>query len=638
MDKVKKFLERYVEWLALAVGGLFLGWTVYQYVVQKPVTAQVGSDSAVEPSDIPKKVWEGPGQQIEVQINNTNPPPPMEPTVDYPSQIVGSLSDVSGAVAMDLKTPYTTVPPPIDDTLGPAPVNPAVAVLVAALPVIPAPTELVTSHGHSNVQPPNPAGPNAGGQSGPMVAIDKNWITYGGSIPVAALAKSFADAKIPTAFSNCAIYRVMAVRQEKDAAGNWINETEIPPLDINPLMPLPKIDCNFQDRQDYKTWAETQANVVLIAEPPFYTILQGDVWYEPGAKNPNEKDTQMVADPFDPQNPLAFKGDPNTLLPDERAIYDAAKAKKDATDARRQHSGQPSNTPPSGFQPTNPNNPSSPGSNPNGHGSRGGGQHAVPEPEPENPGNLLMPDGRGYYPTPGAPGNPGGPTNPYPGARQPGYEPGGAQASSVASLPQGSFSPADRVAAAAVAGGNADIKIWVHDTSVQSGKTYRYKLKYIVSNPVAGTTNTCQNPADAQKAWIESGFSQWSADISVESDTNFYAIDNKHGIRFDIFKWKNGVWQMQTVQANPGDRVGSVDTGSPTRTDFDTGWTLVDVREDPSGNIENKILVLVSDNGTVKQKEISVDRQNAEYRKLLGEVMADRQKTASAGGEPSPVR
>ena len=50
--------------------------------------------------------------------------------------------------------------------------------------------------------------------------------------------------------------------------------------------------------------------------------------------------------------------------------------------------------------------------------------------------------------------------------------------------------------------------------------------------------------------------------------------------------------------------------------------TLVDIREDPAGNADNKVLVLVSDNGTVKEKEIAADRQNSHYRQLLGEVQA----------------
>ena len=483
-----------------------------------------------------------------------------------------------------------------------------------------------------NLQIPLSGAP-AGGQ---VVAIDKNWIDFGASIPVAPMAKSIADAKIPPYISNVDIYRVVAVRQEKDAAGSWVNETEIPPLDINPLMPLPPVDCSADDRQAYKTWAEQQANVVLIAEPPFYTVLHGSIWYEPGARDPNETDTQMVIDIFDPHDPLGFKGDPNTLLPEEKKAYDEAVAKKARQDAARNHT-TPNNNTPQGYQPGNPGGPGAggPGTGSSGRGGtgRGGGGRNAPDAPPANPGNLLMPPNYGGGPGGGYGGGPGS-FQPGPGGFRPPGMDNSPQPSSVSSLPQGSFSPAERAAAAVAAGTDPNIKIWVHDVSVQAGKTYRYKIKYIISNPVAGTNNTCEHPEDAAKAYIESEWSDWSKEVAVESDTNFYAIDNKHGIRFDIFKWKNGVWQMQTVQANPGDRVGSLDN-TPLHTDFDTGWTLVDVREDPGGNSENKLLILVSENGTVKQKEIAFDRQNPEYRKLLGEVMADRQKTASAGGGPS---
>jgi len=37
MDKVKKFLEANVQWLAIALGVGFLGWMIWGYVLQKPV-------------------------------------------------------------------------------------------------------------------------------------------------------------------------------------------------------------------------------------------------------------------------------------------------------------------------------------------------------------------------------------------------------------------------------------------------------------------------------------------------------------------------------------------------------------------------------------------------------------------------
>jgi hypothetical protein len=634
MDKVKKFLEGYVEWLALGLGALFLGWTVYGYVIDKPVSGTVGSEAGVEPGQVNQKVWDIAAKPLGEALSSNRNPPDMMPAADYAKTIPDKFGEFPDTVVYKQDSPYLPLQPTIDDEIKIRVPGGSSLVKVEHLPVIPAPVNTVVSHGHSNVQPPQPQGgaPAAIG----IVALDKIWITFGASIPVDALSKSFAEAKIPQTFNNCAIYRVEAVRQERDPAGNWGNDTSLEPLDINPMEPLPAVNCDFQARQNYKTWAEMQANVITICEPPFYSVLQGDVWYEPGFPNPNDKGSQMVADPFDPRNPLAYKGDPNMLLPDEKAIWDAAKAKAAQQAAR---SNRP-NTPNSPFSPQNPNGIGRTGrtggggpGGPGGGGGGGGASHAVPSAQPDNP-NLLR-----QRPMPGPmPGFMPGGGNFMPGSRSPMDAPQQQPASSVASLPSGSFDPAARVAAAAaVANGNPDIKIWMHDTNVQAGKTYRYKIRYIISNPVAGTMNLCKNSQDEKTAWIASDYTAWSSEISVESDSNFYAVDNKHGIRFDIFKWKNGIWQEQTVYVNPGDRVGFIDTGAG-HTDFDTGWTLVDVREDPAGNTENKILVLVSDNGTVKEKEIATDRMDKRYRDLLGQVQASREKTASAGGTQPPVR
>ena len=166
MDKVKKFLESYVEWVALALGAAFLGWMVYGYVLDKPVSSTVGSESGVEPADIPKKIWDGPGKTLRDAIDSTAAPPQMDPTVDYAVKLPAELSESSTTVNLTKNTPIFPLAPAIDDQLLPAQDTPGISnQKVAALPAVPKPIELNTSHGHSNVQPPNPAQRGTGGWS-----------------------------------------------------------------------------------------------------------------------------------------------------------------------------------------------------------------------------------------------------------------------------------------------------------------------------------------------------------------------------------------------------------------------------------------------------------------------------------------
>ncbi len=193
---------------------------------------------------------------------------------------------------------------------------------------------------------------------------------------------------------------------------------------------------------------------------------------------------------------------------------------------------------------------------------------------------------------------------------------------SAATLPSGSFDPSQQ----------GDIKVWAHDATVQAGHTYRYMLKYVLANPVAHTSNLCKDPSLAQQFSLDSADSTWTSPVNVESDTSFFAVDVKgHGIHFSIFKWKNGVWQMEDVVSTPGDMVGNVDAAG-TNTDFTTGWTLVDVRDDPRDE-DNKTILLVSDNGAVKKKQLTLDQHSAEYHRLYA-LYVQQAKPAAAAGSP----
>jgi hypothetical protein len=155
-------------------------------------------------------------------------------------------------------------------------------------------------------------------------------------------------------------------------------------------------------------------------------------------------------------------------------------------------------------------------------------------------------------------------------------------------------------------------------------------MKYVVLSPTYRSTNLCDPQTLADVFSIVSADSAWTDPVNVESDTNFYAVEVKgKGIHFHIFKWKNGFWQMQDVlQATDGDMIGSADA----KTDFTTGWTLVDIRDDPRDDT-NKIIVLVSENGAVKKKELNIDQRSQEYHHLLEEA---RKASAAAPGAQPP--
>jgi hypothetical protein len=617
MDKVKKFLEAHVQWVVLALAVAFLGWTVWGYVLQKPVFSAVGNVPTASPGDIPHIIWDGPAGAVKADLDSKEVPKAIGPKVDYPQLAIDMRTKESLAVSDTFKTPWMPIPIEEDINSGSGP-GVKEGPKITALPEAPPLVKLLISKGHSNVPAPQP--PLVAGQAAPqgnqVQAVDKIWLTVEGTVQTGKLAESFKKVGIlqGSPFSSTCMLRVILIRQERMLNGDWGPDVEIAPLDISQLMPLPPVDAAPMDQTAYQTFAEK--SVIPICTPPFYTVLQGDVWYEPGTKNPNQT-LDMLDDGFDPKDPLAYKGDPTKLLPSEKKLYDDAKAKQEKADALRSRRNQP--TPNNIPQIPDPGQ-SGGNNNNNGGGGRGGrGRGMAADPRGDEPGLLAPP----RMPTPDRPPGIDGPGMPgMPQQQQPGAAPN--------SLPAGSFDPNTQ----------PEFRVWQHDPTVQAGKTYQYKMRYIISNPVARTVNLCQPEALAKQFYITSVDSEWTPPVSVESDTNFFAVDLKHGVHFDVFKWQDGSWQMESVTTNPGDMVGTVETNPTTtvKTDFATGWTLVDIRDDPS-NTENKTLLLVSDNGTVIKKELAIDAHSAAYRHLYQLAMegkAAAQAGAPPGAPPNP--
>ena len=55
MQKVTAFLEKYSQWIAVAVGGIYLLLMVYSYLLKPPVTAKLGTET-VMPDEIDKRL------------------------------------------------------------------------------------------------------------------------------------------------------------------------------------------------------------------------------------------------------------------------------------------------------------------------------------------------------------------------------------------------------------------------------------------------------------------------------------------------------------------------------------------------------------------------------------------------------
>lgn len=187
--------------------------------------------------------------------------------------------------------------------------------------------------------------------------------------------------------------------------------------------------------------------------------------------------------------------------------------------------------------------------------------------------------------------------------------------------------------------------VWSHDDTVESGKTYSYRMRVKVWNRYVGQAKYVKKPDDARKAIIAGEWSVPSDPVTVTPSTYFFAKAAKvggGGATVDIWKWRKGAWLKQSFEVNVGDQIGAprkVTTdedieGKKTEVDFTTGAIVLDIR--PTENImvrvpgkngafaereQNSMVLVYLDpaDGQVKERIPALDRYDP-VRKQLEEA------------------
>jgi hypothetical protein len=184
--------------------------------------------------------------------------------------------------------------------------------------------------------------------------------------------------------------------------------------------------------------------------------------------------------------------------------------------------------------------------------------------------------------------------------------------------------------------------VWAHDETVEPGKTYRYKMRMRVKNPVYRTNmakdpalaNYLELPIDKDKSW-----SEWSKPIEVKPRVQIFlaggAAGNNSLVRFDAFLYKNGKVNKpaQAIAVTPGDMVGGPDKSG---LDYTTGFTVVDIR-----TVGNDCRVtLVDENGAQKVRYFKADSSDPSRKELEQQNAKEKAETdaaAAAGTGNTPA-
>jgi len=612
MKKVLDFLEKNVQWVAMGLGGLYLLWMVWAYVINSPVKVTGVAPGPLSPGDVDQYIADHVGNDLRVAMDGN--PNVTFSTPKFSNMLAGvtnpkPMPDLSVLAYNSPTGPAVSFGP--DDLPGRRPPGAGPITPVVQLPKLPAVTNLKEIDGRTNVfiQPaiapgataPPPPQPPAPGQ--PANGTDIAWATVMFHIPVSDIAKEFVACKIPVQFMT-SMLRVELVRQERQSSGDWGPEEVVPALTTQLLQPWPS-GAKKNDYRNYANWAAT--NWPAIMQPQFYLFLRGDQWHLPGEPvpgpqqpvDPNAKPLEdtMIRPGFNPEHP------PTDMTTAERQALQKYKAQKQKEKADQIKANRPQR-PPTGRGPLE------------GGGGPPRGPGGFAPNDPGRPPGVRPPPGR-RGPLDGGDGLP-----PEMGGME-GQMPMGPQSNpavqGVFPLPQGEFDPRAWVDPKNPQPGTGELVGWAHDATAQPGKTYRYKVRYKMKNPIWGTANVAKPPTLAQEFALVSPDSAWTNEVKIPALTSFFVATVNPGgqsARVDVYRWQLGETHPATFTVSPGDSVGGTSKGI----DFSTGYTVVDLR--PDSRSGDYYVLLIDSSGRMDTRDPKEDQKKPELQRMKQQVTA----------------
>lgn len=675
MKKVVAFLEQYAEWLALGVAAIFFLFVVWGFVINPTAVKVKVAQEELMPGDVDTTVNDKAITRLQSAMESKADGLVMV-VPDFAKQFELTMGPNRPSMSPEaLAGAQPPRPPQVNQTfeiVGPGPVE---TQTIAELPKMPTLTGLTTSSGNSLVAPPPPPQEVQGNDPNALPAApalpetpeaqlanatEKNWVTIEAKFPMKELAEEwkrvFYDpktrrAKVPQQALLTMFMRVEVEREELTGPDTWGNHVTLKPIATVQAEEYPKAG-DKQQQEQYRLWAETHQ--VDVAEPAFFRVLKGDPWFVPSVGAPKDP-AELAADnqPFDPSNPPTNRA----LTPQEKQqvyIYqrkqreeqqksEAASRRQSTEAARRAPSGGSSggrrslgggyaplpiqlaagqgvsdrNAPPGNRGGRGPAAPAYPP----GYG-RSGGAPSGPPPGFRPPVPPTGPGGRPYTPPTYSPG--------YQETPAPSYD---STVAGVNSVPTTPFDPT-RVTPNPQ-GQIPEMSVWAHDDTVVPGRTYRYRLRVRMKNPLYSTFNVAKDPSLTEQFTIDTAFTEWK-EVKAPRNTEYFFASTRTQIqqdtvlsaKVDVFKRQKGEWTMATFDVAPGDSIGGQKNG----VDYSTGATLVDLRKDVRGR---DVRIMVADEtGTIDRIDFNQQKDDQWYKTLLEKIRGPQPVPGSTPGAP----
>lgn len=110
-----------------------------------------------------------------------------------------------------------------------------------------------------------------------------------------------------------------------------------------------------------------------------------------------------------------------------------------------------------------------------------------------------------------------------------------------------------------------EIRLWSHDLTVQSGETYRYRMRVVVNNPLFARAGLKQDDPSqaklAESSTVTSAWSEWSKPAQVDQDAYWFIVgasrdalrQNLASARAECFRFYYGHYRRAEASLEPGD-------------------------------------------------------------------------------------
>lgn len=184
--------------------------------------------------------------------------------------------------------------------------------------------------------------------------------------------------------------------------------------------------------------------------------------------------------------------------------------------------------------------------------------------------------------------------------------------------------------------------MWITDTTVEPGETYRYRIRLLALNQYACLPGYLADPRDAGKVIIEGEWSPWSKAIRVKPVCHLFLIgpddEARKTVRVQIYQWSHGAWESGSTTVGLGNSL-AIEKNS-TRLAYDGVVHAIDFHHPYAGDkarepsssqaepSETLALILAKSDGTMEEHLAARDKTLR--RTLISEIRSEEKQRRAA--------